>query len=194
MVLAWTLIAWKLAGRGVATFTLLGLLLVDNLGLWQATFETFALIVSAEVISSVLRLTPWHLAARNDPGRSELAAVSGPHADHAGLRVPNSGSDVFWFGSRSRGDGDRRLCPASPGPAHEPGDPPGADGPDRSGRSIRLKSSFQLLVKVQLPVAYADDHGRNQPIDHAGPFDGRHLCHDRCRQDGRGSAARHPAS
>lgn len=67
MVLAWTLIAWKLAGKGVATFTFAGLLLIDSLGLWQATFETFTLIVSAEVIVVALGLPLGIWAARSDP-------------------------------------------------------------------------------------------------------------------------------
>ncbi len=58
--------AWALAGRGVALFTLLGLLLIENLGLWRPTFETFGLILSAEVIVLVLGLPLGIWAAKSD--------------------------------------------------------------------------------------------------------------------------------
>lgn len=66
MILIWTLISWKLAGIGVAAFTLAGLLVVDNVGLWTPTLETFALILSAEVIVISLGIPLGILAAQND--------------------------------------------------------------------------------------------------------------------------------
>lgn len=58
--------SWALAGRGVAFFTLFGLLLIENLGLWRPTFETFGLILSAEVIVLVLGLPLGIWAAKSD--------------------------------------------------------------------------------------------------------------------------------
>lgn len=66
LILLITLAAWSLAGRGVAAFALLGLLLVENLGLWEPTFETFGLILSAEAIVLIVGLPLGIWAARSD--------------------------------------------------------------------------------------------------------------------------------
>lgn len=58
--------AWLLAGRGVAAFTLLGLLLVENLGLWRPTLETFGLILAAEALVLLVGLPLGIGAAKSD--------------------------------------------------------------------------------------------------------------------------------
>lgn len=49
-----TLIAWYTSRWTVGLFTLIGLLLIDNLGLWDATIESLALIISSVVITVVI--------------------------------------------------------------------------------------------------------------------------------------------
>lgn len=60
------LIAWKLAGWGVAVFTVVGLLVVENLGLWDPTLESTALVLAAEAFVLLIGLPLGILAARWD--------------------------------------------------------------------------------------------------------------------------------
>lgn len=60
------LIAWKLAGRGTAVFTLFGLLLLINLNLWDDTMLTLALVLTATSISLIIGIPLGILASRRD--------------------------------------------------------------------------------------------------------------------------------
>lgn len=60
------LLCWRFAGRGIAAFALAGLLVVENLGLWKPTLETFALVMSAELIVFIIGVPLGILAAKND--------------------------------------------------------------------------------------------------------------------------------
>lgn len=54
MILLLALLAWKLAGKGVALFTAVGLLLVVSIGLWTETMQTLALVVTSTLIALVI--------------------------------------------------------------------------------------------------------------------------------------------
>jgi glycine betaine/proline transport system permease protein len=45
------LVAWVTAKKGVSIFTVLGLLLIENMGFWTATIETLALVISSVLIA-----------------------------------------------------------------------------------------------------------------------------------------------
>ncbi|AEI65692.1 ABC transporter permease [Corallococcus macrosporus] len=47
-------LAWRLSGLGTAVFTALGMLLIQDMGLWQATMETLALVLSSALVALVL--------------------------------------------------------------------------------------------------------------------------------------------
>ncbi|WP_066062894.1 ABC transporter permease [Neobacillus soli] len=53
-IILFTLLAWKVANKGIALFTLIGLFLVANLGYWEPMLETLALVLAAVFISIVL--------------------------------------------------------------------------------------------------------------------------------------------
>ncbi|MCE4048527.1 MULTISPECIES: proline/glycine betaine ABC transporter permease [Bacillaceae] len=53
-IILMTLIAWKLANKKIALFTLVGLFLVDNLGYWDPMLDTLALVLSAVIISIII--------------------------------------------------------------------------------------------------------------------------------------------
>jgi len=59
-------ITWYMAGWRVAVFAGLGLLLSENIGLWQAFVETLALVLTAEILVMVVGLPLGVLAARSD--------------------------------------------------------------------------------------------------------------------------------
>lgn len=60
------LIAWKISSRGVGLFSLLGMVLIYNMGLWSATMETLTMILLATIISILIGLPLGILAARKE--------------------------------------------------------------------------------------------------------------------------------
>ena len=65
-ILILVFIAWKLAGRGMAAFTLVGLLLLVSMNLWDDTMHTLALIITATFISLLIGIPLGILASHND--------------------------------------------------------------------------------------------------------------------------------
>lgn len=63
---AFTLAAWKTAGRGMAIFTLVGFVFIDMIGLWDQTMTTLAMIVTSVLFCAVIGIPAGILAARSD--------------------------------------------------------------------------------------------------------------------------------
>ncbi|OCL26859.1 glycine/betaine ABC transporter [Orenia metallireducens] len=66
IILLFVGIAWLLADKKVATFTLVGLLLIFSMGLWTPTIQTFVLVFVATVISLLLGIPMGILMSNND--------------------------------------------------------------------------------------------------------------------------------
>lgn len=60
-----TALAWWLVSRGIAAFTLIGLLLIEAMGFWEDTMVTLALVLTAAVIALFFGIPAGILAARN---------------------------------------------------------------------------------------------------------------------------------
>lgn len=60
------IVAWRSAGRAIAVFTAIGLLLIWDQGLWPATIETLALVLTATLISLVIGIPVGILIAENE--------------------------------------------------------------------------------------------------------------------------------
>ncbi len=60
------LIAWRVAGRGVAIFTVIGLLFIDILGLWPETMTTFSMILTSVFFCTIIGVPLGILAAGHD--------------------------------------------------------------------------------------------------------------------------------
>lgn len=54
IIILLTLAAWRSAGKGVALFTLLGMLLIQGMGLWEETMETLAMVLSSVIVALVV--------------------------------------------------------------------------------------------------------------------------------------------
>ena len=54
MIIILTIIAFLIAKKGVAVFTLLGMLLIDSMGLWHSTMDTLALVITSALISLII--------------------------------------------------------------------------------------------------------------------------------------------
>jgi glycine betaine/proline transport system permease protein len=60
------LIAWWIAGRGVALFTVLAFAFLDLLGIWPQTMTTLAMVITAVVFCALVGIPLGILAARSD--------------------------------------------------------------------------------------------------------------------------------
>lgn len=54
MIALFSALAWYVSGRGVGIFTVLGLLVIEGMDMWDGTMETLALIITAVVIALLI--------------------------------------------------------------------------------------------------------------------------------------------
>lgn len=54
MILLIALIAWRIAGKGTAIFTIIGLILINSIGLWTETMKTLAMVMSSALIAIII--------------------------------------------------------------------------------------------------------------------------------------------
>ncbi len=73
--LALALIAWRIAGRGVAIFTLLALTFIDMIGLWPETMTTLAMVVTAVLFCTILGIPLGIIAAGSDRFQTILRPI-----------------------------------------------------------------------------------------------------------------------
>ncbi|MBP3040329.1 proline/glycine betaine ABC transporter permease [Bacillaceae bacterium Marseille-Q3522] len=64
-ILLFTLLAWRLANRKIAIFTLIGLFLVDNLGYWEPMLNTLALVITSVIVSILIGIPIGIWASQN---------------------------------------------------------------------------------------------------------------------------------
>lgn len=65
-IIGLSLVAYWLTGKGVTLFTIIGLILIEGMGLWPETMQTLAMILTAGIISIGLGIPLGILAAKND--------------------------------------------------------------------------------------------------------------------------------
>ena len=58
-------LAWWVAGRGVGIFTLVGLFIVDGMGLWTQTIATLALVISSTLVALIIGVPTGIWASRS---------------------------------------------------------------------------------------------------------------------------------
>lgn len=68
-------LAWRLAGRGVAIFTLAGMLVIDGMGMWDESMKTLALVLSSAAFALAVGIPLGIWAARRDPVAGVLRPV-----------------------------------------------------------------------------------------------------------------------
>jgi len=68
-------LAWRLAGWQIALFSIVGLLLTENIGLWVPFVETLALVLTAEILVMVVGLPLGIYAARSDRANSIIRPI-----------------------------------------------------------------------------------------------------------------------
>lgn len=65
VIILFTAIAWYIGKWRMGVFTIVGLLLIDNLGLWNQTMQTLALVLTAAFISILIGIPLGILCARS---------------------------------------------------------------------------------------------------------------------------------
>lgn len=58
-------IAWRYAGKRIATFTVLGFMLIYLMGFWEETMQTLALIIASTIIALVIAVPMGIWSAKN---------------------------------------------------------------------------------------------------------------------------------
>lgn len=66
MIVLLTALAWWTAKRGVAIFTVLGMLLIYNMGYWTATMETLSLVLASVLIALFIGVPLGIWSAKSD--------------------------------------------------------------------------------------------------------------------------------
>jgi len=66
VILFFLAVAWRYAGKGVAAFTLVTLILVGSLGLWEDTMVTLAMVVSSVFFCALAGIPLGIMAGRSD--------------------------------------------------------------------------------------------------------------------------------
>ncbi|MED4602081.1 proline/glycine betaine ABC transporter permease [Paenibacillus validus] len=75
MVVILAAVAYWFASTSLAVFTLLGLFLIDNLGYWEHTMDTLALVMTSATISIILGVPLGILCARDNKIQNLLTPV-----------------------------------------------------------------------------------------------------------------------
>ncbi len=68
-------LTWYMAGWKNSIFAVIGLLLTENIGLWQAFVETLSLVLTAEILVMVVGLPIGIYAAKNDRFNSVIRPI-----------------------------------------------------------------------------------------------------------------------
>ena len=68
-------LAWWVSGKGIAIFTAVGLILIHNLGLWDKTMLTLALVGASTLIALVIGLPLGILMAKSDTANKVVRPI-----------------------------------------------------------------------------------------------------------------------
>ncbi len=69
------LIAWRLAGKKIALFTIAGLFFIYNIELWNATMATIAMVLSGVLLCIIIGIPLGILAAKNESAHRIITPI-----------------------------------------------------------------------------------------------------------------------
>jgi len=75
LIVLFTLIAWRIASRGVAIFTLIGFALIQYMGYWSETMDTLSLVVSAVFFALLMGMPLGIWASKSDNAWNVLRPI-----------------------------------------------------------------------------------------------------------------------
>ncbi|CFW98908.1 MetI-like domain [Syntrophomonas zehnderi OL-4] len=75
MILILALLAWRFINKKAALFGIIGLYLIYNVGLWGATMQTLAMVISSVVLCIILGIPLGILAAKSDTAHQIITPI-----------------------------------------------------------------------------------------------------------------------
>lgn len=91
------LLAWRKAGRNTAIFTLLGLGLIYGMGLWEATMQTLALVLSSTSLALLIGIPLGVWTARSQRCSKTVRPILDFMQTMPAVCLPHSCSLIFWL-------------------------------------------------------------------------------------------------
>ena len=152
LIVAVTLLAWRVAGPMVGVFSAVALLLIGLSGLWPSAMETMALMVTAVTISVAIAIPLGILAARSDKVDVALRPIlDGMQTMPSFVYLVPA---IFFFGLGNAPAVMATIIYAVP-PAIRLTNLGIRQVPSETVEAARAfgANSMQLLMKVQLPLA-----------------------------------------
>ena len=74
-IVIFALLAWKAAGKGIGLFTLIGLILIDAMGLWTNAVETLSLVLVSALIALLIGIPLGIVASRSQKADNMIRPV-----------------------------------------------------------------------------------------------------------------------
>lgn len=75
LIILMSLLTWKICNKGIALFTFVGLLLIDNLGYWEPMLDTVALVLTSVILSIVIGIPIGIWASQNKTVRNIVTPI-----------------------------------------------------------------------------------------------------------------------
>ncbi len=75
LIIIIVLLAWRIAGKKIAIFSLLGFLFIVNIELWDVTMQTLAMVLAAVLMCIILGLPLGILIAKNETAYRIIAPI-----------------------------------------------------------------------------------------------------------------------
>ena len=184
VMVGFSIIAWRLAGRKVGGLTFGGLVFCYLMDLWKATMLTTAL-VGVSTVAALLVAIPLGIWSATNP---TVDRITRPVMDLMQTLPPwvylIPAVILFSLGRAPRRDCHSGIChtagPAADQPGHQ-GSPMGSTG----GRQGLWRYTQPDRLENTDTRGPAQHHGRGQPVYHDVPFHGGSGRPDRCRWAGR---------
>ena len=75
IIIIFVFLAWKMAGKGVAVFTAIGLLLIISIDLWTETMQTLSMITTATLIALILGIPQGIWMSRSEKANNTIRPI-----------------------------------------------------------------------------------------------------------------------
>ena len=75
LIIIIALIAWRIANKKIAIFSIIGLLFIENIGLWNVTMQTLAMVLAAVIMCIIIGVPIGILSAKNETAHRIIAPI-----------------------------------------------------------------------------------------------------------------------
>ena len=189
VILIFIVLAWRYASKVVAVFSLVTFMLIGYLGLWEDTMTTLAMVICAVIVCAVVGIPLGIMAGRSDRFEMILRPFLDAMQTTPAFVYLVPVVMLFSIGTvsgilatiffalppiiRLTSLGIRQVHPELVEAAIAFGATP-----------------WQVLRRVQFPLALPSVMAGLNQTHHDGPVDGRYRFHDRCRRLGQSGCSR----